>query len=479
MNSLGKEGGAAWRFVWALFLLCVLASSTYASELSLPAIFNDHMVLQREQPVAIWGSAPKGERIAISFRDLRIETRADAQGRWRVTLPAMNAGGPFELSIASGADSKTLRDVFVGEVWLAAGQSNMAFRFRLSNRTNQEAALRSLRDRNVRSFIVAKIVSGGKLLEQRDERWQVAGQDDIADWSAVGVYFSQALGLDKDVAIGIIDASQGSSTIEAWMSEAALADAKARGYVPAKPYEDIRRHYRNPSVLHRSMLSKVVPYGIRGVLWYQGESNASDAASYELLLPSLIRSWRTLWKRADLPFLFAQLPVYEPNDDASGESWARMRAAQANVHATVPHTGMAVLIDSGDKHNLHPADKKVVGERLALLARALVYGEHIVYSGPVVDEIEYAKDRAVLRFRHAERGLVAVGALEGFEVRGSDGLWRPAVPKIDVTRLLLRHPDGDEITGVRYAWANAPSATLFNTAGLPAAPFSALKNVKE
>lgn len=455
-----------------MFIAWALASCAHAGELSLPAIFSDHMVLQREQPVRIWGDAPPGEKVELHFGEFRFETRADAQGRWQITLPIRDAGGPFKLTVRSGAHAKTFKDVFVGEVWLAAGQSNMAFRFRLSNPSDQAAALRSLHAHNVRAFAVAKIVSGGKLLEKKDGPWSVADVNSIADWSAVGVYFSQALGLEKDVAIGIIDVSQGSSTIEAWMNEAALAVAKAGGYVPKKPHEDIRRHYRNPTVLHRSMLTKVVPYGIRGVLWYQGESNAGDAASYEQLLPALIGSWRTLWQRPDLPFLFAQLPIYAAPNDETGQSWARFRAAQANVHAAVPGTGMAVLIDSGEKDNLHPADKKVVGERLARLARALVYGEDIVYSGPVVTEVEYAQDVAVIHFDRAEAGLVAAGGVEGFEVRGRGGAWRRVVPCIDGHRLLIRHPQGEEITGVRHAWANAPIVNLYNKAGLPAEPFS-------
>lgn len=430
------------------------------------------MVLQRQQPVSIWGTASQGEKVELSFGRLRFETRADAEGRWQIALPIMEAGGPFKVRVSSGAYARTFEDVFVGEVWLAAGQSNMAFRFRLSDPTDQAAALRSLPEHNVRSFAVAKIVSGGRLLERQDEPWRVAEANSIADWSAVGVYFSQSLGLQKDVAIGIIDVSQGSSTIEAWMSEAALADAKAAGYVPAKPYQDIRRHYRNPTVLHRSMLSKVVPYGIRGVLWYQGESNAGDAASYERLLPALIGSWRMLWERSDLPFLFAQLPAYAPPDDESGQSWARFRAAQANVNAAVPGTGMAVLIDSGEQDNLHPSDKQVVGERLARLARGLVYGEDIVYSGPVVEQVEYSEDEAVIYFSHAEGGLVAAAAVEGFDVRGRSGAWQRVLPRIDGHRLVVRAPQGDEITGVRHAWSNAPTVNLYNKAGLPAAPFS-------
>jgi sialate O-acetylesterase len=453
-------------------LAWALASCAHASDFSLPAIFTDHLVLQREQPVGIWGDAPRGEKVELHFGELHLETHADARGRWRITLPSMDAGGPFELTVRSGAHAKTLRDVFVGEVWLAAGQSNMAFRFRFSDPADQAAALRSLHERNVRNFALAKVVSGGKLLEEEDGPWGVADVNSIAGWSAVGVYFSQSLGLEKHVAIGIIDVSQGSSTIEAWMSEAALAHAKAAGDVPAKPYEDIRRHYRNPAVLYRSMLAKVVPYGIRGVLWYQGESNAGDAASYQRLLPALIGSWRTVWERPDLPFIFAQLPAYEPPDDESKQSWARFRAAQANVHAAVPGTGMAVLIDTGEKDDIHPADKKVVGERFARLARALVYGEDIAHSGPLVEKVEYVEDFAVIHFSHAEGGLVAAGDVEGFEVQGGDGAWRHVVPRIDGQRLLVGHPEGDEITGVRHAWANAPTVNLYNQAGLPAAPFS-------
>lgn len=447
-------------------------SGARASELSLPGIFGDHMVLQREQPVSTWGGAVPGARVELEFRGKHFATRADERGRWRIELPAMPAGGPYELIVRSSAAGTVLHDVFVGEVWLAAGQSNMAFGFRFSDRDDQREALRSLEELNLRSYAVARIVSGGRLLRADDRPWTLADAEVIGDWSAVAVYFSRALHPEPGVAIGIIDCSQGSSTIEAWMSETAIEEAKAAGYVPREPFEDIRRHYRNPSVLHRSMLAGIIPYGIRGVLWYQGESNASDAASYELLLPAMIRSWRALWQRPELPFLFAQLPAYEPPADDTGRTWALFRAAQARVSETVPGTGMAVLTDTGEKDNIHPADKKVVGERLALLARALVYGEDVEYSGPIVDSVEYDGDRAVLHFRHADGGLVVKGDdVLGVAVRGTNGNWREATAEVQGERLVLWHPRGDDITAVRHAWANAPAVNLYNDAGFPAAPF--------
>ena len=452
--------------------ISMLSLSVVSEELSLSNIFSDHMVLQREQPVKIWGSGTPGEEVELIFRGDHFDTQTDKKGQWEIILPPMKAGGPFEMHVKSGSATQTLKDIFLGEVWLAAGQSNMAFRFKFSDDKDKPGAFLAIDDTNVRMYEVAKIVSGGKLLNAEDTPWTVADKTIIDEWSAVAVYFSQALALEKGVAIGIINCSQGSSTIEAWMSASAIADAKAAGYVPMEEFEDIRRYYRNPSVLHQSMLSQVIPYGIRGVLWYQGESNAKDAASYEILLPAMIRSWREMWGQKELPFLFAQLPAYEPPDESTENSWALFRAAQAEVDKTVPNTGMAVLIDVGEKDNIHPKNKKTVGDRLASLARARVYGENIAYSGPSIKKIEYRGKTATISFHHAEDGLVVRGVTpQGFSVKSSGGDWYQAEARVSKGQIIVGHPEVPEVTGVRYGWANAPGVNLYNKKGYPAVPF--------
>lgn len=441
--------------------------------LSLPAIFSDHMVLQREQPVRIWGSARPAEKISIAFHGQRFETTADTQGQWRITLPAPDAGGPFQMIVKGESTTITLNDVFVGEVWLAAGQSNMAFRFGFSDARDKADAVVALNDSNIRMYDVAKIVSRGKLLEQDDKVWMPVNRENVDDRSAVALYFGQAIHTEEGVAIGIINCSQGSSTIEAWMSEAAIEKAKTAGYKPMTPFDDIRRHYRNPSVLHQAMLSKIIPYGIRGVIWYQGESNANDAAAYQQLLPIMIENWREAWEQNDLPFLFAQLPSYEPPDDETGISWALFRAAQAEVDRTVPHTGMAVLIDLGEADNIHPADKKNVGDRLATLAKVQVYGESIAYSGPSIKRVEYRGESAIISYHHAGDGLVVKGdVITGFSVRGADGIWYVATAEIQGNEIIVGHAQAGEVLGIRFGWANAPDINLYNRKGYPAVPFS-------
>ncbi len=439
--------------------------------LSLPPLFSDHMVLQRGQPTNIWGMADPGKAVKVLFRGDRFETTADSQGHWDMLLPAMEAGGPYQMTITSGHTTRTINDIALGEVWLAAGQSNMAFRFGFSDEEDKAKALAALNDTDVRMYKVAAIVSGGKLLKDNDIPWMRANREDVADWSAVALYFAQALQIEEGVAIGIINSSQGSSTIEAWMSPEALDRAKTSGYVPAKTYDDIRRHYRNPSVLHQSMLSKVVPYTLKGVLWYQGESNGGDAESYRILLPALIESWRQLWDQK-LPFLFAQLPAYEPPDDETGTSWARFRQAQTEVDKTVPGTGMVVLIDTGDKHNIHPRKKKIVGDRFASLAMAQVYGKNLAYAGPTMEKVEYNGSEAIVSFHIGGENLVVKGeVIKGFSIKSLKGIWYPASAEASGHRVVVRHPAVSKITGVRYGWANAPEVNLYNNKDYPAAPF--------
>ena len=466
--------------VLAVLLACTLfvpkvtfsADAGNASDsLSLPPLFSDHMVLQRGQPTNIWGLAEPGKVVEVLFRKTRVETKADSKGHWAMVLPAMDVGGPYQMTIKSGLATRTINDVFWGEVWLAAGQSNMAFRFGFSDEDDKAKALAILKNADIRMYKVAAIVSGGKLLKENDVPWTPASREEVADWSAVALYFAQALQVEEGVAIGIINSSQGSSTIEAWMSPAALAKAKSSGYISTKTYDDIRRHYRNPSVLHQSMLSKIVPYTLKGVLWYQGESNGGEAESYRILLPALVESWRGLWDQK-LPFLFAQLPAYEPPDDKTGQSWARFRQAQAEVDKTVPGTGMVVLIDAGDKHNIHPKKKKIVGDRFANLAMAQVYGKNVAYTGPVMEKIEYDGDRAIVSLHLAGKDLVVKGeVIKGFSVKSGEGIWYSASAEATGNKVVVWHPEVGKVTGVRYGWANAPEVNLYNNHGYPAAPF--------
>ena len=472
----GRKSGSK---LCTIILSLALTMTATAAELTMPSIFSDHMVLQREQPIKLWGSAGSGEAIDVLFLDKKFSTRADPLGHWTVTLPSMEAGGPFELVVQSREQEKIFTDVYLGEVWLAAGQSNMAFRFQFADDEDKKHGLQSLGDVNVRMFEVPKIVAGGKLLSQAETPWAIASKENIDNASAVAVFFSQALHLEPGVAVGVINCSQGSSTIQAWMSDEAIERAISKGYVSAPAFDDIRKHYRNPEVLHRTMLSKVVPFGIKGVLWYQGESNGDDAASYKILLPELITSWREMWGQRALPFLFAQLPAYEPPNDAAGDSWTQFRAAQAEVDRSVPGTGMVVLIDLGEKDNIHPTDKKTVGDRFANLARAQVYGEKIAYSGPSLKKIRYRGDSAVLTFYQAEGLNVKGDSVKGFSVMGDDGVWYAANAERVGEKIIVRHPEVQEILGVRYGWANAPDINLYNKYDYPAVPFNIERKVGE
>ncbi len=439
---------------------------------SVAEIFDDHMVLQRDQPIFLWGKSVPQTAIKASFRGLTATADVNADGRWTVQFPAMTAGGPFNLAIQSGAETARFTDIYIGDVWLAAGQSNMAFRLKHSNENEKAEALGSLGTSNIRMYQVAKQVSGGKLLHQQDVSWTVAEREVVEGWSAVGFYFAKALHAEREVPIGIIDVSQGSSTIEAWMSPDALQAARRHGYSAAELFTDIKRYYRTPSVLYNTMLRKVIPYPIKGVIWYQGESNALDAKSYRILLPEMIADWRTVWGQKNLPFLFAQLPGYDSPLDPTGTAWAEFRAAQQQVARVVDHAAMVTLVDTGERDNIHPKDKKIVGERFARVARAKVYGENIDYAGPSIATIDYANNTAAISFHHTGQGLVSDGkSLTGFFIKNSTGVWIPAVAAIIQNQVVVSHPAQGVIRGVRYGWANFPEANLYNRSGFPAVPF--------
>lgn len=445
--------------------------------LSLPPVFTDHMVLQRDQDIPVWGKGQPGRDVSVSLNnESAVDTTVLANGRWQVMLPTKNAGGPYVLTVQSEAERIEFKDVFLGDVWLMAGQSNMAFRFRHSALAEQQVALAALPNLRIRLLEVPKVVSGGKRQERPPKPWQVASASAVSNWSAVALHF--ALGLQptlKDessspVAVGMINSSQGASLVEAWMTPESLE--LAGGETP-QVFTDIRRYYRNPSVLQKTMLASVQPYAVKGVVWYQGESNAARAGDYEKRLSAMITGWRSLWQTPDLPFLVVQLPIYQPPNDSSNTKWAELRSAQAEATRSTPNAWLSVTIDTGDKDDVHPVEKKTVGDRLVQLARAMVYGHAVPYRGPEPSVISYRGSRAEVSFRYAEGGLSVVGnePPAALSVLGSDDHWQPAEASVKGNIVVVQHPQGQPISGVRHAWSNAPTVNLYNAQGFPVEPF--------
>ena len=486
--------------------LLLLFAAWAQADVRLPALIGDHMVLQRDQPVRIYGWAGAGESVTVRFAGRTVSTVADGSGRWEAWLRPMNAGGPYDLVVAS-RNTVTVRDVLVGEVWVASGQSNMAWPVERSRDPEKEAA--AARYPHIRLFKVA-LKTSEEPLEDVEGSWAPCHPETVKSFSAVAYFFARHLHEKLGVPVGVIQSAWGGTPAQAWTSRATLvseptlqsylvewnrvlvnwprakrryeeslkqweqrvAEAKREGREPPpRPAQPLGPgHPHTPAGLFNAMITPLTPYAIRGVIWYQGESNANNYAHlYRTLFEAMIRDWRQAWGQGDFPFLFVQLANYARAP--AGGYWSLVQEAQLKT-LELRNTGMAVTIDIGEAEDIHPRNKQDVGLRLALAARALVYGEKLVYSGPVFRQATREGNRLRLWFDHTGGGLRARGGvLREFVIAGADRVFHPAQATIEGETLVVSSPDVAEPVAVRYAWANNPEATLFNAEGLPASPF--------
>jgi sialate O-acetylesterase len=462
--SLG--GVSIFSFCFALFALG--DRPALAVSLSVHPIFSDNLVLQREAPIPVWGWGQQGRSIRVTLNEQRQETIVDGQGKWKTVLNPMPAGGPFELRIEDGKSVWILENVMVGEVWLCSGQSNMQWTVADSKDATEEIQA-AANYPMIRLCGVPKLAGYSRTPQDRvDLKWKVCSPESIKDFSAVAYQFARNLLQSpalQGMAIGLIDSSFGGTRAEAWVDGPTLAANFDMAELRDSPFGV------PISGCYHGMIYPLAPYALRGVLWYQGESNAGKAEQYRQLLPVLIERWRDLWDQKDLPFLFVQLPNYaEPFD---GDYFTLLRESQLKVWQSVPNTGMAVTIDIGEAQDVHPKNKQDVGLRLALIARALAYGETLEYSGPVYDSMTIEGNQIRLRFSHTGGGLMDPdgGNLEGFTIAAAEGPFEIAEVRIDGDTVLVSSEKVSTPVRVRYAWAADPKADLYNQAGLPASPF--------
>ena len=493
-----------------------------ARVLELPSLFSDHMVIQAGRKVPVWGWAKPGQRVVVSIAGQSPSTTAGADGRWRVELAPVAGDGPYELTVE--AERKvTIRDVLVGEVWLGSGQSNMNWPVRRSKDFAKERA--AARFPKLRMFTVAR-ASASRPQARCKGKWLVCSPDTVASFSATAYFFARSLQQELGRPIGIVHSSWGGTAIEAWTSmpvqrkTAALGEllkswddrdarwdeaaAKKRYELQLKTWErraararrEGKRPRRKPRMarnpvkdqnhpanLYNGMISPLIPYALRGVIWYQGERNARTVKSAELYatqLPLMIADWRARWGQGDFPFLFVQLPNFKKRVEGPGQksAWASIRESMRRT-LKVANTGMAITLDVGEARDIHPKDKQSVGARLARWALATVYGRAILPSGPLFESWALDGAKAVVTFRHSGGRLIVKGhkdtACPGFELLGKDGRWRAVVAEINGARAILSHDEVKEPQGVRYAWADNPKAWLVGKGGLPASPFEAKK----
>jgi sialate O-acetylesterase len=498
-----------------LTAMCVAGLSTAAmADVKLPAVISDHMVIQRDKPVAIWGWANAGEKVTVSLGGMNTGTTANADGKWSVRLEAPKAAGPFELSV-KGNNALTVKDVLVGEVWLCSGQSNMGMTVNRAN--NFEAEQKAANHPTLRMFIVA----GNPQKEPQADvhgQWYVCTPDEVGKFSATAYFFGVNLLKQLHMPIGLINSSVGGTPVEAWTSMPAMqtqsadlkpmfefwdgqmknwdeakakaaheqamakwkqaaAKAKAEGkpapQAPRAPQDPFRK---SPAVLYNGMINGLIPYTIKGAIWYQGENNAGTGFPelYLLQLTTMINDWRQRWAD-DFYFGIVQLPNFRSvqKDPSQPTGWVLVQEADLKA-SHMPKVGTTFNTDIGEETDIHPKNKQEIGRRLALWALHDVYGQSGPSSGPRPQSFQKKNGQMILTFNHVESGLKTRdgGPLKGFAISGSDNKFVWADAKITgPDTIVVSSPSVASPEAVRYNFAENPIGNLVNGADLPATPF--------
>jgi sialate O-acetylesterase len=437
--------------------------------LTVANIFSDHAVLQADMPVPIWGRASAGAKITVAFASASVDATADASGKWRATLPALHAskdGG--ELIVRSGDESKTFTDVLVGEVWLGSGQSNMALS--VAKAADAEKYIAAADNPQIRLFEVAHVPSTNPVDDVKG-KWVICSPESVKSFSAVLYQFGRNLQNELHVPVGLIHSSWGGTPIQAWMPRETLGPNPAPHYTP--------KHVAIPPLqaahLFNGMISPLVPYAIRGVVWYQGESNAQsgDQGEYAHDMKLMVDTWRSRWGEGDFPFLFVEIPPfggYRSVRTALPELWEQ----QTKALAMVKNSAMAPIGDLGDLSNIHPKNKHEVGRRLSRIALVRVYGKPSeVIEGPMYKSREIEGDAIRVHFTGVGSGLKSRDGkpLTNFEIAGADGAFVPADAKIDGDDVVVSSEKVKSPTALRFAWDEAAEPNLMNKEGLPATAF--------
>ena len=494
-----------------VFALVLVPAGAALADVRLPAVIGDNMVLQQDEEVSIWGWADPGEEVEATFGWTwrRLTTAANSKGEWQFKIRSPKAGGPYKMTL-KGKNTIDLDNIMSGEVWVCSGQSNMQWSVKASANPDEEIA--AAKYPNIRLFTVTRTVAH-KPLDDCEGSWAPCSPETVPDFSAVAYYFGRELHKRLDVPVGLIHTSWGGTPAESWTRievleagadfqpiltrqaeiianypqaykeyeqklqewQKAAEEAKAEGNKPPRRPGAPRGpdHPHTPAGLYNGMIAPLIPYGIQGAIWYQGESNAGRAYQYQRLFPAMIMNWREDWGQRNFPFLFVQLANFmETKDEPGDSSWAELREAQT-MTLSLPNTGMATIIDIGEAKDIHPKNKQDVGKRLALWALAQTYEKDIVYSGPLYKSMKAEGGKIRLSFDHVGGGLVAAGGeqLKGFAVAGADRKFVWADAKIDGDTVVVSSDDVAEPVAVRYAWADNPVCNLHNKENLPASPF--------
>jgi sialate O-acetylesterase len=491
-------------------LICIVPAR---ANVTLADVISDGMVLQQNQRVPIWGKADAGETVTVKFAGQSRTATASANGQWLIKLDPIRANATPAAMIISGRNTIELRNILVGEVWLVAGQSNM--QRLLSETANGEAAIASANHPLIRLFNVSRQVAF-RHAPPPLATWQACSPQSVKEFSAAGYYFGVELENELHVPVGLLNASYGGSQAEAWTpveyllasndlrptvertktwdeersrvraeydealknwrAEADKARAAGARPSPSPAVPDALRDYRIASSIYDGMIAPLIPFYIRGAIWYQGESNEARAQQYEILLPTMIKAWRERWGEANLPFGIVQLPNYrDPKPEPADEAWSHVREAQRRTAVGTPHTGLIVTIDIGEAHDIHPKNKLDLGRRMARWALVDVYGRKMPASGPMFRQAKISGAKILIKFDQAGDGLKIRDGdkLDEIAIAGADQKWHWANAKIVGKDTIEVSSDAvPQPLAVRYAFNNNPRhPNLTNETGLPAAPF--------
>lgn len=459
-------------FLATLLLITVIIAGNLEAQVKLPAIFSDNMVLQQQTDVAIWGTASKNSTVKVttSWNKRSYSAKAGSDGRWKIKVSTPSAGGPYEVAISEGNTVK-FKNVMIGEVWVCSGQSNMEMP--MKGYMNQpifgsNEAIATSSNSMIRLFTVTKASN----LNPQDDftgTWENCDPENVSRFSATAYFFGLMLNRSLNVPIGLINSSWGGTRIEPWISEAGvknfdfvtLPDKNQTGNLSPQ----------TPTVLFNSMINPMVGYGIKGVIWYQGESNRNEPDKYQKLLPGMVENWRSVWGVGDFPFYYVQIAPF--NYGPVGLNSAYLREAQLKASSAIANIGMASIMDIAEEYCIHPADKKAGGDRLAYQALVKTYSKKgFASDGPVLKEMKIEGQIVKLTFDNAANGLTSFGKeLSCFEVAGANKRFYPATAFFTNTGINLFSQFVNEPVAVRYAFKDFIIGDLFNTEGLPASSF--------
>ncbi len=502
-----------WSSVWAA-VVCLAAVTAARAEVRLPAVISDHMVLQRGIPLPIWGWADPGEEVTVLLEDARASAVADAEGRWTVKLPAREAGGPLEL-VVSGRNEVRVRDVLVGEVWVASGQSNMAWP--VSRAENADKEIADAQYPQIRLLTVPQKLAG-EPADNAAIEWVVCSPKTVPAFSAVAYFFGRDIHRELKVPVGLLNTSWGGTAIEPWTPLEGFAAIPELTQIKAR-VEDARATYRGrltsyldqtggwlkaaqatvrgggvptsapawpqhplldagraaPTAMYNAMVSPLMPLAIRGAIWYQGENNTSAGdTQYFEKMKALISGWRQVWGQGDFPFYFVQLAPYKYTTRPRGSRISLPRTWEQQCAAlSIPNTGMAVITDVATLNDIHPKNKQDVGKRLAAWAMAGPYGrKDVMPSGPLFSSMSLDGAKARIRFDYADGLRSRDGkALTWFQVAGEDRNFVDARAEIDGDTVVVRSDSVEKPVAVRFGWSEEANPNLVNATGFPASPF--------